>query len=247
MDDGGRHEALGRYPRDVEAGNPVNRGVQVRADVFAQLQHVPRPRGATLIVAADLTHLQRGRRHAGPAPRSTPGRSRRRRPLHPRPRGAARRSPPRRGPPVPRAPGGKSLPWRMVQRLSATPKASTRSASASSSTASGEEKPPAMPKEKGLPAKRPLPTALVVSSAPIRSPRASSASRPPASAAPRPAKITGRRDDSIRAATAATERWEGRGGFSTGPSGLAGIPSGQGFSTRSMGMLSTMGRRSPRP
>ena len=115
-----------------------------------------------------------------------------------------------------RASAENSLPWRTVQWFSEAPNASTTSASPSSFMASEEEKPPAIPTEYGLPAKSPCPIALVASTAPTRSPSASSAPRAPARAAPRPATMAGRCEEASRSTTAATEASDGTGGSSGG-------------------------------
>ena len=95
------------------------------------------------------------------------------------------------------APRAISLPSRVVQRVRSAPKASTRSASAISRAAIGEANPPEMPTAQAEPSNRPWPIAEVASTAPIASPRRSSGSRAPASTAPRPATITGRRAAAI--------------------------------------------------
>ena len=109
------------------------------------------------------------------------------------------------------APRAISAPSRVVQRVRPAPKASTRSASAISRAAIGEAKPPEMPTAHGEPSNRPWPIAEVASTAPIASPRRSSGSRAPASTAPRPATITGRRAAAISSATSATASGAGAG------------------------------------
>ena len=133
----------------------------------------------------------------------------------------------------------------MVQRVSAAPNASTRSASAISRAAIGEAKPPEIPTAHAEPSNSPWPIAEVASTAPIASPRRSSGSRAPASTAPRPATITGRRAAAIRSATSATASGAGAG-RSGSRSRPGGAPPGAGSAWTSSGMLSTTGRRSTR-
>src|SRR5207244_2477706 len=108
--------------------------------------------------------------------------------------------------------GPMSLPWAVVHAFKEAPKASTRSAWAISSDASGEAKPPEMPRFHCEREKSPLATAEVASSAPTASPTRSSASPAPASTAPRPARISGRSAPARRSATSATAEAAGRGG-----------------------------------
>src|SRR5215207_2705108 len=59
--DRGRHEVAGwhlRYVPAFAAGDPVYGCVKVSADVLADLEPVPSPGGAALVVAADLVPLQ---------------------------------------------------------------------------------------------------------------------------------------------------------------------------------------------
>src|SRR3712207_3963186 len=59
-----RDEMAGGHLPHVEAlttGNPVNWCVEMRADVLADLEPIPCPSGPTLVVAANLVHLQAGR------------------------------------------------------------------------------------------------------------------------------------------------------------------------------------------
>src|SRR5918995_492411 len=59
--DRGRHEVAGwhlRYVAAFPAGDPVYGRVEVGADVLANLEPVPGPGGAALVVAADLVPLQ---------------------------------------------------------------------------------------------------------------------------------------------------------------------------------------------
>ena len=134
----------------------------------------------------------------------------------------------------------------VVQRVSAAPNARTRSDSATSRAASGEANPPEIPTAHGEPANRPCPIAEVASTAPIASPSRSSGSRAPASTAPRPAMITGRRAAAISAATSATAA-PVTGAARAGDAGaaLAGAAAAPASSPcTSSGMLSTTGRRS---
>ena len=72
--------------------------------------------------------------------------------------------------------------------------------------------------------------ALVASTAPTRSPRASSGPRAPERAAPRPATMAGRREEASRSTTAATELSGGNRRLrAVASKGCLGEPSGQGF------------------
>jgi hypothetical protein len=109
-----------------------------------------------------------------------------------------------------------------------------------SSAASGEAKPPEMPSDHSSPAKSPLATAEVASSAPEAS--ASARSGGPAPRAPRPATNTGRRAARMTRASSATAAGSGRadrgGGGGTTGAGCAGA------AWTSSGRLSTTVRRS---
>ncbi len=85
-----------------------------------------------------------------------------------------------------------SRPCRVVHMFRAQPHPTTRSASAISSAASGDAKPPDTSSDQSLPLNSPRATAEVASSAPYRSASASSASRQPGPRDPRPAMNTGR-------------------------------------------------------
>ncbi len=87
------------------------------------------------------------------------------------------------------APGPTSARWRVVHMFRAQPHPTTRSDASISSAASGDAKPPDTSSDHGLPANRPLATALVASSAPVCPASSSSSRRAPR--APRPATNTG--------------------------------------------------------
>src|SRR5438045_9739532 len=100
-----------------------------------------------------------------------------------------------------------SRPCRVVHMLSEQPHATTRSAPRISAAAGGEANPPIPSRYHGAPAKSPLATADVASSAPHRS--ASSANEARAPRAPRPATNTGRSADDTKAANEETADGDG--------------------------------------
>src|SRR3954449_10241105 len=93
--------------------------------------------------------------------------------------------------------------------FSVAPTLSTTSAWAINSAAIGEAKPPEMPRSQGLPAKRPLATAEVASSAPRASPRRSSGS--PGMAGEGAMGDGGGREQRSKAAAQALQRLAGVG------------------------------------
>ena len=91
-----------------------------------------------------------------------------------------------------RVPALMMLPRRVVHMFNEAPKAMMRSDSAMKSAAAGDEKPPQIPRDQGLPLKRPYATADVARSAPVLSARSSTGALAPDRTAPRPARSSGR-------------------------------------------------------
>src|SRR5437899_9266585 len=84
------------------------------------------------------------------------------------------------------ASGAISLPFLVVHAVRLAPNARTKSLSAMSSSAIGEEKPPLIPRDHGLPANNPWPQTEVASKEPMRSASATSAGSASEITAPRP-------------------------------------------------------------
>ena len=141
-----------------------------------------------------------------------------------------------------RVPGPISVPCRVVHWFSAAPKLTTTSDSASSRAPTGVAKPPEMPTANGSPAKSPLATAEVASTAPVSSPSSRRAGPAPASTAPRPATIAGREAPASSAASSSTD--PGRGAASSGSGG--GSSPEHSAACTSSGSISTTARRSTR-
>ena len=128
--------------------------------------------------------------------------------------------------------------------LSEAPTASTTSDSSIRSEARVDAKPPEIPTDQGLSLKSPLATALVASTAPMRSPNSSSAGPAPPSTAPRPARMRGLSASWSSFTAAAIDSGAGTAVRSAGAGGRG--PGSVCAAISSSGRLRTTGRRSRR-